>query len=321
MSNKKIKLKVTPETEEEKVNDFCVNQYLCRDILVNMFDWDIDIPRIFIEQILIEKGICAFWLIDNKIVVTSVKFIGDINAYGVGKDAFCITKNGISKTFSDWKNNNEVVICFNNYCLNDDYEAKITQNFLNESNISIECDIKGTRYNKIFKARDEVEKANLEKAIEANANGLPQVIIGASFGALIDSEIGENTETLEVSDIKSSDRLQYVSKLKDDIWKWFLNLYGLSALSNVKMAQQTSDEINNQLFSSFVLPISKLECRVLACKEISKKFNIVCDVKFSECWTLSYKRILKAVSDTAMEKNKKEDNINTSDLKEDDNDV
>lgn len=310
-------LKVSEQDLNEYVVDINKKGYVCNEILVNMFDWDIPIPKKFFEEILISSGVCAFWMIDGKLVATGVSFVGDINEYGIGKDAFCVTKNGVSKTFSDWAESDEVVICFNNYSWHRDFESEITQEFLDESNVSIRCDIKGTRFSKIFKAKNEVEKLNIEKAIDANANGIPQVIVGADIGALISDEIDDTTQSLEVSELKSSDRLQYVSKQKDDIWKWFLNLYGLSALSNVKMAQQTSDEINNQLFSSFVLPISKLECRSAACEEISKKFNIDCSVKFSKCWELSYERILHA-------NDIEDDNdilANDNDDKEDDDDV
>lgn len=307
-------IKVTEEDLKEYVKKEIRNNPLCRDILLNMFTWDISIPQKFIESMLISCGKCAFWKHDDELIVTNVTFLGDINVYGIGKDAFCVTKNGIGATFEDWINNKDVVICFNNSAWNNDYEADITQELLNESNISIKCDTIGTRFSKIFKAKNEVEKANIESAIEANANGVPQVIVGAPLGELIGSEFDATTETMEVSELKSSDRLQYVTKQKDDIWKWFLNLYGLSALSNVKMAQQTSDEINNQLFSSFVLPISKLESRLSACDDIKNKFGISCSVKFSKCWELSYERILNANNISNDNENLADDTTDTADI-------
>lgn len=170
MSIKKV-LKVTEKDLKEYVVQAKNDSTLCRDVLMNMFDWKMPIPKRFFEELLIANGACAFWLYsgseedivgEGDLIVTSVRFLGDINVYGIGKDAYCVTKNGKGYTFENWATNDDVVICFNNYAWNGDYEAVITQEMLDESNISINCDTKGTRYSKIFKAKNETEKANIE---------------------------------------------------------------------------------------------------------------------------------------------------------------
>lgn len=257
------------------------------------------------EDLLSVNGICGICN-DNEghVICTRVEFTGDLNVYGVLNGAIMTTKNGIQFKFDNWINNDKCVIAFNNKTHSPDSLHITTARLISECNISLKADIVGTRYNKIINAKNNQEKLNYEKAIEANESGKPQVIVGDLSITDILNEVSD-AQIVDLTSIKDSDKMQYVSKLKDEELRQFLMLYGLMTQGNTKLAQQSVDEVLSYLPLCMVIPISRLKARQEAIAQVNKKFGKNWSVKFSKPWEIMYEKLME-VADMSLYNDKQE---------------
>ena len=273
-----LKEKVKQEIREMTYND------LILEILSSMFNYmGIEIEEEFIEGYLLTLGMCAFWKLDGKLIVTPCNFIGSIDEYGRGKDLFCVTENGKSETFTNWINNPNVVVMFNNKHHTPDANIQRFASILADTDKSIVNNILNSRYSPIVRAHTEEEKMAYEKAIDNNKDGKPMVVMSANLFTEDDKE----EKVVNITDVRNSDKIQYLTKLHDDITRWFYSLYGMSTNGAGKLAQQTTEEINNGNCASFILPYDMLRERKRGISEINRKFGLKANVDFSETWRMS----------------------------------
>lgn len=260
---------------------------LILEILSSMFSYSgIDIEEEFIEGYLLTMGMCAFWNNGGELVVSPCNFIGNIDSYGRGKDLFCVTQNGISKTFNDWINNENVVVMFNNKQHIPDANIERFASIFAECDKSIINNVLNSRYSPLVRASTEAEKQAYEKAIDNNKDGKPMIVLSSNL--FMDEEKAE--KVINLTDVRNSDKIQYLTKLHDDISRWFFSLYGMSTNGSGKIAQQTTQEINSGNCASFILPFDMLRERKKAIAEINKKFSLKANVYFSEVWNMSLAR-------------------------------
>ena len=163
----------------------------------------------------------------------------------------------------------------------------------------------GTRFNKIISVSNQVEAEKVKKAIEMNQIGLPQVVTSENDIKKILDDKANNT-MYDLTSIKDSDKMQYLSKLKDDVLRQFYNIYGLNIQGSSKMAQQTVSEIENGAESSFIIPLSKYYERKNFIEEINKKFNKKFKVKFSKVWEIAFESLIEKTERNTLDNN---DNI------------
>lgn len=277
----------------------CKNEYamLLNLILDNMVQYIIPkADKIYFnlhafEKLLRDKGYCAVYMLDNNVICSECNFVGDINAYGVGNDCIAITKNGIETKFENFLLNEKIVIAKNNTDYIPDTIQYKAATILAESDISLKSDLVGTRYNKIINVKNDKEKMLYTKAIEANKDGVPQVVVGdLSIRDILDN-VSDNI-IYDLTSIKDSDKIQYISKLKDEELRQFLLYYGLMTQGSTKMAQQSADEILSYLPFSMVIPLDRLNSRKDAINEINLKFNKKWGVEFKEPWKMMYDRLI-----------------------------
>lgn len=243
----------------------------------------------FLELYLSTDGHACFFMIDNRLIVSQCNFTGDPDEYGVGKDLIAVTKDGVSHEFKNWQDNKDVVVIFNNLYHSSDYLIPSTASLLKNADISLFANINATRHTSLIPVSDNTEKTQMEAAVKANELGVPQVVVSKSK---ILEEFKSKLEAINLTDMKQSDKLQYLSKLRDDLMRFFYNIYGMSTYGTAKMAQQNSDEINSGLCASFIVPESRLEARREGLEELKEKFGIEIEVDFSLCWEYSFDRIV-----------------------------
>ena len=131
---------------------------------------------------------------------------------------------------------------------------------------------------------NSTEKALFDNAIQGNENGVPQVIVS--------SNLLEETENgiIELTSPNDTDKLQYLSKLYEDFWRRFFNLYGMTTQGSEKMAQMSEKEINNGSNSSMIIPCDRLEERKKGIEKVNEMFSTNIEVDFSECWKREIKK-------------------------------
>ena len=302
---KKLLAEFNKEKIVESNNEFV---YLT---LISMFDYysneETSYDEFFenLEEFLCKYGVCGIFEVDKKVVCSKINFVGKLNEYGKPVDCICITKNGKEYSFTDWRNNKDIIVAFNTKNHVSDKKAEVTAELLTEIEVSMKSGTIGTRFNKIISVSNQVEAEKVRKAIEMNQIGLPQVVTSENDIKKILDDKANNT-MYDLTSIKDSDKMQYLSKLKDDVLRQFYNIYGLNIQGTSKMAQQTVSEIENGAESSFIIPLSKYYERKNFIEEINKKFNKNFEVKFSKVWEIAFESLIEKTERITLDNN---DNI------------
>lgn len=271
------------------------------NILVSMFDTEETNTNPFFEKwekeefenMLLKFGYVAIWFdeLEKNYVFSQCEFIGNIDFMGKGVDLFCSTQNGHSKTFSNWRENEDVVVIFNNDSHTKDLNIERYAEMSTETWVSMLSAIIGTRYNDILIAKDEKTKIALKTVLENSKNGIPYVVV--SDNILADLNEQEMINHIQLSDFKNSDKIQYLSNFMTFIERNFFNLYGMTTQGSDKIAQQTKAEVENGIFCAWIEVLSRLKERQKGFKEVKEKFNIDIPYKLSEVWEKEYNRIFE----------------------------
>lgn len=257
-------------------------------VLVNMFDY---IPyknnKEYVETILLTNSMCAFWYDEKEkdYVFSYCERVGNIDNEGLGNDLFCVTLNGHSKTFKDFKNSKDVVLIYNNSTHTPDFSVQKTGDLLTETYISMRNNVINTRYSKIYRSANDYEKTAFQTAIENSMQGIPQTFV--SDNLLSD----DSNKIIDLNDVSKIDKIQYLTNFYNFLYRDFYNKIGLYTQGSEKVAQQTEAEINEGSSVSFVEVLDRLNERLKGFKEIKTKFTIDIDIKLSECWQREYDRL------------------------------
>ena len=141
------------------------------------------------------------------------------------------------------------------------------------------------RNHPIIVAKNDKDADVIKKAIENNRDGLPLTV--AQTGSIARSTlqgVDDNIQVLTVTDPQTATLFQYYSHYHLDLTGRLYGMYGLSTFNTGKMAQTNDLEVSGSLASSMVIPMNNYKCRVEACEEISKMFNIDFSVEFGDAW-------------------------------------
>lgn len=245
------------------------------------------------ESNLLYYGVIAIWYddIEENYVFSHVDFIGNIDFQGIGKDANCTTENGHNKVFKNWRNNKEVVIIFNNSNHSPDLNIERYADLQNETWISIDCGVKGTRYNKLISVSDEKTRIGVENAINSCNDGKPMLAMSSNLNIFENNENSINS--VKLTDFNESDKIQYLSALSTWIERDFINKYGMASQGMDKIAQQNTEEIKNGAFSSWVEVLSRLKERKEGFEKVKEYFGLDIPYDFSNVWKKEYERLFE----------------------------
>lgn len=301
MTNEELYQLICNQKSPEKL----VKAWTIKDVLIqtlsSMFTYS-NLPESinedFIERFLIMNGAAAAWILDNPLAVRyKDELIVSIgcpaerpDAYGIGKTFIATTADGYVKTLDDstgavgWNNSMHIsdmpIIC--------NFTDMLTEMF-----ISLKANVLYSRYKPVFKASDDKEKRAIEEAFSKIKDDLAPIVITSSN---VLAELEGNPETIktfDITDVKNSDKLQYIIKSIEDMFRIFYTLYGQCIQGNSKKAQQTVDEVEGSTSTSFILPNDRLKQRRKWVDKINKLFGTNIEVDFSDAWkteSLKYKK-------------------------------
>lgn len=314
----KIEKRLDNFSYADKYASILINMFATRETETNPFYnspyWDF----CFVESVLLLNGCGAVWFdeIDNQYVFSACDRIGDIDSEGHGKDLFCVTMNGHSKTFKDYINNDKVVVIWNNKSHSCDINVGRFAKNATETWTSIKACLVGTRYNNIVSCTSEQEKKALDIAIENVEVGKPITISSDNVLGLSEDGI----KRISLTDVKDSDKIQYLDNHLTWLNRTFLNNYGLTTQGSDKIAQQSKDEVNNGALASWVEPISRLNERKLGFAKVKEKFGLDIPYEFSELWTNEYRKVINELEIDDTEETE-DINIIESEVSDDGNNV
>lgn len=243
----------------------------------------------FIEKYRLLDGACAIWKNEGKYIVSHVDFGGKPDENGIGTIAICATDNGTVKQFNDWRENEDVAIIFNNSIYSPDLSIGMTSDMLMETDISMKANLIHARLHPVPIAQDDKVLKAIQQAEKDITDGKLTTVLNDDVLADIGDAKDIAIPTINFTEVKNSDKIQYLAKFRDDIMRWFYSLNGMNSQGSSKMAQQTVDEVNQDSCSSMIIPHDRYRCAVEGCDMCNEKFGddpdwIEASVDFSECW-------------------------------------
>lgn len=236
----------------------------------------------FLEWGLIHFGYSAIAKHDEKYYIGYVSGY-EFDEYGlpIGRCSF-FTRHGYQFECTIGE---DCVIGYNNNIRTPDTMIRKFARQLAEVDTSIESAVKKTRVNPIPLANNgEVAKA-LENAMTDIEAGATKIIMRKTTSA--QELVNPNSKALETISLTSPEdvtRIQYLSRLHDDLLKRIFDYYGHSLSGVNKMAQVNSEELKGYETYSKIMPYICLEARKTFMEKCNEVFGTDWSCEFSESW-------------------------------------
>ena len=252
--------------------------------LLEMFTWDNlpnTIPKRFLEGFLHTTGQVFVAKINGELYACNGTLSGEVDAYGMGTNCVAVTPIGEAQG----KRGTEIAYGINNDTASPDTLTYWISHLLGETDKSLQTNIMYSRYLPIPKVNDTKDKQAFDEILDKLKDG--ELRAFASKNIL--SELDNNgAETFEITDVERSDKIQHLSRLYDDLFKRFYNVYGQPLQTQNKSSQTLSDEIHGMDSVSFIIPLQMYKCRLALADEINRIFGTDITVRFSEAWQYEY---------------------------------
>lgn len=245
------------------------------------------IPIGTIENFLSCEGLIAFTKINDIMSVGVASFTG-VGKYGFGED---VNISFLDGTIVTKRNGVDCVVMFNNNTMCPDFDLFRYNKLMTEIDISLDVLIKKSRFIPIPVAKDRNTKKAIDEALKKSEIGQADSI----FSDNILNELSDGSyraiEMVNLNDVTASQYIQYLTMLRTDLQRWLFTKYGLALNTVGKLAQQTTDEINDTDIVAHVYIDEMLKQRQDAYAVINKLFDTNYTVDFSDCWKIATKEM------------------------------
>ena len=248
-----------------------------------------------IEEILLQNG-CGAYLFDskkdNRWVFGSCDLGGSPDAYGFGTKAIVTLQNGATYQFDNWRDNPDIVVAFNTPIRVPDINIPRYAEMLMEVETSLISQLLNSRCHPVPVATDKKMVQQIEEALaDIDAGKLRTILSPNVIKDFLEMGVDvREIPILNITDPNLSDHIQYISKLRDDLLRWFWSMYGHSLESNGKLAQQTVEEVSSGQSISKIIPMTRYMERQIEAAELKRKFGWNVTIDFSDAWKQSFAR-------------------------------
>ena len=252
--------------------------------LLEMFEWhDLPptIPKRFLESFLHSTGKVFIAKINGEIYACNGTLSGEVDAYGMGTE--CIAVTPVGETCG--KRGVDIAYGINNDTSTPDTLTYWISHLLGETDKSLQANVLYSRYMPIPKVNDMKDKQAFDEVLDKLEEGQLRAFASRN---LFSEELGENADVFEITDVNRSDKIQHLSRLYDDLYKRFYNVYGQPLQTQNKSSQALSDEVHGMDSVSFIIPMQMYKCRLALADEINRIFDTNISVTFSEPWLYEY---------------------------------
>ena len=284
----------------EIINSFRYQTYfdLLFNILNNSFVYEglpESINTDFLEGYLNIFGKVGFAKIDGDLICGIGDYCGEVDFYGIGTDGIVTTCKGSKQS----KLNTDVVIGNNNDTFQPEKLIYYIVHIIREIDKSIDCNVLFSRYIPIPIANDDKTKTAIDLVIQNLENGDTETVVSDNILA---KELGlDGIQKLELNDVTKVDKLQYLSKMFDDILKRFFMFYGYNLKTINQGSQTNEDELHGSDTVSRLYQEVRLKQRKRMIDNLNKTFGLNASVRFNKALDNEVKK-----NDLEMEKEEKE---------------
>jgi hypothetical protein len=231
--------------------------------VLDMFRWECDFaPTWAFERILTTHGHCGIFRqgADGKPVLAFGGYSGEPTPYGFGRQYIGTDYSGNSYTGTVGDN---VVVIWNNVTLSSDRPivSAYAERYV-ETERSIINVLRGARITALVTASDNTDKQTLDNVVSAINNGDTVVKIPPVYREIDALDSGaKRFDILRLTDPKDTDKLQYLSRYRDDLLSAFLGEYGIDVNVVNKGSQVSKDELHSMRDAVSATVQQRLECR------------------------------------------------------------
>lgn len=222
---------------------------------------------------------------------------GDPDPDGLGTIAFAVFGDGTVKQVRDWKFSEDIIVCWNAWDYSCDLNIPDTARKLQIADVSLNMLVTNSRLHPMPVARDSKEKNAIEEAQQNILDGKEQTVIAQGDTQELLDAIGNASSKIDVlslTDPSAAVHIQNISQYREDLLRWFWNIYGMDSRGTSKRAQQSVEEVDQGGDLSMVIPMSRWRARQEEVEQVRAKCGApeaTCD--FSTCWK---SRIMEAVT-------------------------
>ena len=274
------------------------------DTMINMFmemweftNWPekIDKKVYFQNKLLSGKvGWCEY---NGELAIGSVNATGgQLDIYGYLPKLKVIFANGKSV---DGIRDKDIVVGYLNSTHSPDMNMMRFAEMLKETDISMRLLIEKTRLMPIPVFKDQKIKDQIMKDLDKIKIGDTQFYNYNLSMEEIFQQSGQRFDLLNLTDVKDVDKIMYLCSFHDDLMSRYYSMMGMRFTNDVKMAQQTNDELNGYRDFAQVYPLVMLHEFESELEKVNKIFGEDIQVTFAKPW----KWILEEVKDYGEETN------------------
>lgn len=216
---------------------------------------------------------------------------------GLGTIAICVFGDGTVKEVKDWRDSEDIIVCWNAWDYSLDLNIPDTARKLQIADVSLNMLVTNSRLHPMPVARDSKEKNAIEEAQQNILDGKEQTVIAQGDTQELLDAIGNASSKIDVltlTDPSAAVHIQNISQYREDLLRWFWNIYGMDSRGTSKRAQQSVEEVDQGGDLSMVIPMSRWRARQEEALQVRAKCGspeAACD--FSTCWK---SRIMEAVT-------------------------
>lgn len=222
---------------------------------------------------------------------------GEPDPDGIGQKAICAFGDGTVKEVLNWKDSDDIIVCWNAWDYSLDLNIPDTARKIQTADVSLDMLVKNSRLHPVPVARDSKEQQTIMEVQENILNGKEQTVIAQGDTQEIFDAIGNTSSKIDVlalTDPASAVHIQNISQYREDLLRWFWNIYGMDSRGTAKRAQQSVEEVDQGGDLSMVIPFSRWRAR----QEEVEQVRIKCGAPDAACdFSTSWKsRIVEAVT-------------------------
>lgn len=216
---------------------------------------------------------------------------------GLGIIAICVFGDGTVKEVENWRDSDDIIVCWNSWDYSLDLNIPDTARKIQIADVSLDMLVKNSRLHPMPVARDSKEKLAIEDAQQNIIDGKEQTVIAQGDTQELLDAIGNASSKIDVlslTDPSAAVHIQNISQYREDLLRWFWNIYGMDSRGTSKRAQQSVEEVDQGGDLSMVIPMSRWRARQEEVEQVRAKCgapDAACD--FSTCWK---SRIMEAVT-------------------------
>lgn len=248
------------------------------ELFYHTIEEEIGIPHGTCESILQTNGSMGICKDEDGTIVVGISNMASTSFYNYQKgDSVKITMYRSNKVF-DCKLFEDCIVIFNNTARQPVLDLELYSNFLTEIDISLDRLIYKSRAIDIPIARDDNELKQIAEAIQALEDGNYKVVQSKLNLKDIMDQGHMYIDKISLSDVSTSDKIQYLTLLRNALKEQFYTKYGHCLKNTAKLAQQTKDEVDDLNVTSMILPYNMLKCRQEGWQHVNALFgtNFTC---------------------------------------------